>query len=74
MERPRLPSIPPEAMTPERRTTGTIGPRRKRFFNQLNMAGTVAVGSSEGKGSGVAQHRFRFVGIAAVRPVQHERG
>ena len=36
-------------MTPDRRTTGTTGPRRKRSFNQPSMAGNVAAATSEGK-------------------------
>ena len=38
MERPRLPKRPLEAMTPDRRTTGTTGPRRKRSLNQFSMS------------------------------------
>ena len=41
-ERPRAPNRLPAAITPERRTTGTMGVRRRRFVIQLNMPGTVA--------------------------------
>src|SRR5882757_10889404 len=64
---------PLEAMTPDRRTTGTTGPRRKRSFNQPSMAGTVAAPASEGKRRGVTQDRLGRVGVAALRPVQHQR-
>src|ERR1700716_2640489 len=64
---------PLEAMTPDRRTTGTTGPRRKRSFNQPSMAGTVAAPASEGKRRGVTQDRLGRVGVAALGPVQHQR-
>ena len=73
MDRLRPPNRPPEAMTPDRRTTGTTGPRRKRSLNQPSMAGTVAARASEGKRRGVTQDRLGLVGVAAFRPMQHER-
>src|SRR5260221_3580830 len=72
IDRPREPSRPPAAMTPESRTTGTAGPRRKRFLNQPNMAGTVAVRRLEGKPVAVPQYRLGVVAIAAVGPMQDE--
>src|SRR5260370_36132098 len=65
---------PLEAMTPDRRTTGTTGPRRKRSFNQPSMAGTVAAPASEGKRHGVTQDRLGRVAVATLGPVQHQRG
>src|ERR1700738_2900739 len=64
---------PLEAMTPDRRSNGTHGPRRKRSFNQPSMAGTVAAPASEGKRRGVTQDRLGHLGVAALRPVQHQR-
>src|SRR5260370_15119057 len=61
-------------MTPDRRTTGTTGPRRKRSFNQPSMAGTVAAPASEGKRHGVTQDRLGRVTVATLGPVQHQRG
>src|SRR5688572_4812973 len=72
IEIPRLPKRPPEAMTPDRRTTGTTGPRRKRSFNQLSMTGNVPAATSEGKRAGVAQDGLGLVGVAAARPMQRE--
>src|SRR5471030_1122922 len=72
-DRPREPSRPPEAMTPDRRTTGTTAPRRKRLLIHSNMPDTVAARRLEGKPPGVAQDRLGFVGVAAVRPMQDER-
>src|SRR5215212_7071844 len=73
MERPRLPKRPPEAMTPDSRTTGTTGPRRKRSFNQPSMSGNVPAATSEGKRAGVAQDGLSFVGVPPVRTMQGER-
>src|SRR5260370_37325856 len=73
MDSPRDPRRPPAAITPDKRTTGTAGPRRRRLLNQSNMAGTVAVRRLEGKPPGMPQYRLGFGGIAAVRPVQEER-
>src|SRR5258708_5072280 len=74
MDRPRDPNRPPAAaITPERRTTGTAGPRRRRFLNQSNMAGTVAMRRLEGKRLAVPQYRLCLVGIAAIGPMKHQR-
>src|SRR5215211_1791141 len=73
IERPRLPKRPPEAMTPDSRTTGTTGPRRKRSFNQPSMTGNVPAATSEGKRAGVAQDGLGLVGVPSVRTMQRER-
>src|SRR5258708_38098304 len=73
MDSPRDPNRPPAAaITPERRTTGTAGPRRRRFLNQSNMAGTVAMRRLEGKRLAVPQYRLCLVGIAAIGPMKHQ--
>src|SRR5918993_5408587 len=72
MERPRLPKRPPEAMTPDSRTTGTTGPRRKRSFNQPSMGGNVPAATSEGKRASVAQDGLGLVGVSAAWPMQRE--
>src|SRR5260370_6616295 len=55
---------PLEAMTPDRRTTGTTGPRRKRAFNQPSMAGTVAPPASQGKPHAVTHDRLPRLAVA----------
>src|SRR4029453_15731732 len=72
MESPRLPKRPLEAMTPDRRTTGTTGPRRKRSFNKVSRGGMFPAAPSEGKRAGVAQDGFGFVSVTAARAMQGE--
>src|SRR5262249_27400318 len=73
IDSPRRPSTAPAAITPESRTTGTAGPRRRRFLNQSNMARTVATRRLEGKRLATPQYRLGLVGVAAVGPVQDQR-
>src|SRR5215469_9238847 len=72
-ESPRAPRRLPDVMAPVRRTTGTVGPRRRRFLIHSSMAGTLAAGGLEGKRCGVTQDRLGLIGITPVGLVQDKR-